>query len=328
MPDPETEKPIATDSNAPPIAGPRAPNAVIKVNDLSKRYGKLEAVRGISFEVHRGEIFGIVGPNGAGKTTTVEIVEGLRTFNSGTVSVLGLHPQKDANKLKQRIGIQLQESILPDRIKVREALNLFSALYDRSAPWDTLVEQLGLNEKLNAYYDSLSGGQKQRLSIAMALLNDPEIVFFDELTTGLDPQARRAIWELVREVRDMGKTVILVTHFMEEAERLCDRVAIIDNGKLIALDAPRQLIQNLKAGFHLHFHCPEQRWQDKLQEMPSVARAIWEEGQYILEVQTLRGVGDIIHFITDQGVEYTDFTITQPNLEDVFIALTGRTIRD
>ena len=187
---------------------------------------------------------------------------------------------------------------------------------------------MGLSEKLNAYYDNLSGGQKQRLSIAMSLLNDPEIVFFDELTTGLDPQARRAIWDLVEDVRNMGKTVILVTHFMEEAERLCDRLAIIDHGKLIALDAPRQLIRNLEAGFHLHFHCPDLKWLDVLQDMSFISRAIWEEGEYILEVHTLRGVGDIIHFITDNEVEFTDFTITQPNLEDVFIALTGRTIRD
>lgn len=301
---------------------------VIDVRNLYKRYGKLEAVRGISFSVNQGEIFGIVGPNGAGKTTTVEIIEGLRDYNSGEVSILGLHPQKNANRLKQRIGMQLQESVLPDRIKVREALSLFAALYDRSTHWMPLVEQLGLTEKLNSYYDNLSGGQKQRLSIAMALVNDPEVVFFDELTTGLDPQARRTIWDLVKEVRNMGKTVILVTHFMEEAERLCDRVAIIDEGRLIGLDAPRQLISKVKAGFHLHFHCLDKRWLESFDQMAFVSQAIWVDHQYTLEVNTLEGVGKIIRFITEHEVEYTDFTIKQPNLEDVFIELTGRTIRD
>lgn len=302
--------------------------AVIEVRQLHKQYGDFEAVRGIDFTVYQGEIFGIVGPNGAGKTTTVECLEGLRPISSGTVSILGLHPTRDAKQLKQRIGIQLQESILPDRIKVKEALSLFAALYERSLPYDKLVDQLGLRDKMNDYYDSLSGGQKQRLSIAMALVNDPELVFFDELTTGLDPQARRTIWDLVEQVRDMGKTVILVTHFMEEAERLCDRVAIIDAGKVIALDAPKQLIRDLQAHFHVHFSCAQTELAPELEKIAGVHTIIRDKDLYRLEVSDIRAVAAIISYLSDQDISFYDFAIQQPNLEDVFIELTGRTLRD
>lgn len=301
---------------------------VIEVKGLRKKYGNFEAVRGIDFTVHRGEIFGIVGPNGAGKTTTVECLEGLRDISSGEVNILGLHPTRDAKNLKQRIGIQLQESILPDRIKVKEALSLFAALYDRSLPYEELVDQLGLREKMDSYYDSLSGGQKQRLSIAMALVNDPEVVFFDELTTGLDPQARRTIWELVEQVRDMGKTVILVTHFMEEAERLCDRVAIIDQGKVIALDAPKQLIRDLQAHYHVQFTSPEAALAHELENIDSVAEVVQEKDQYRMEVSDIKAVAAIITHLSEKEIPFYDFAIQQPNLEDVFIELTGRTIRD
>jgi ABC-2 type transport system ATP-binding protein len=301
---------------------------VIEVSNLHKSYGKTEAVRGISFDVQEGEIFGIVGPNGAGKTTTVECVEGLRDGWTGDVRVLGLHPKRDARQLKQRIGIQLQESILPDRIKVREALELFAALYKRKGPWQPVVEQLGLAEKMEAYYDSLSGGQKQRLSIAMALVNDPELVFFDELTTGLDPQARRNIWDMVEQVRQMGKTVVLVTHFMEEAERLCDRVAIIDHGRMIACDSPRHLIRNLHGTYHVRFTAAEDGIRSLLEAIPDVVSVSLEAEQYALEVQDIRAVAGIITLLTDKGLPFFDFTIQQPNLEDVFLELTGRTIRN
>lgn len=303
-------------------------NKVIEVKGLRKHYGKLEAVKGISFEVNEGEIFGIVGPNGAGKTTTVECMEGLRLPNEGTISILGLDPQNDANKLKNKIGIQLQEGRLPDRIKSSEALSLFAALYEKSIDWKKLVEQLGLSGKMNAYYDNLSGGQKQRLSIAMALVNDPEIVFFDELTTGLDPQARRTIWDLVEEVRKMGKTVILVTHFMEEAERLCDRVAIIDNGELIALDSPKKLIRNLQANYHVNFTCSESGLDNHLNAIEFVESCTHDSEHYSIEVSKIKAVADIINWLSGQDISFYDFTILQPNLEDVFLELTGRTIRD
>ncbi|MCD5397929.1 ABC transporter ATP-binding protein, partial [candidate division NPL-UPA2 bacterium] len=216
---------------------------VIVVKNFLKSYGDLRAVDGISFEVYENEVFGIIGPNGAGKTTTVECLEGLRIPSGGFIRVLGLDPKADGYKLRQLIGIQLQEGKFPDRIKVREALELFAGLYSRSLPAGPLLEKVGLLDKADSYFDNLSGGQKQRLSIALALINDPRVVFFDELTTGLDPQARRAMWEMVSNTRAGGKTVILVTHFMEEAERLCDRVAIVDRGRIVALDTPANLIR-------------------------------------------------------------------------------------
>jgi len=219
--------------------------AAIVVKDLIKRYGDLTAVDGVSFEVYENEIFGIVGPNGAGKTTMVECLEGLKFPFEGFVRILNLDPKADGYKLKQRIGIQLQEGNFPDKIKVREVLELFASFYTNSLPVESLLEKVGLLDKVDNYFENLSGGQKQRLSIALALVNDPQVVFFDELTTGLDPHARRAMWEMVSSIRETGKTVILVTHFMEEAEQLCDRVAIVDHGKIVALDTPTNLIRGI-----------------------------------------------------------------------------------
>lgn len=218
---------------------------VIVVEDLINRYGNLTAVKGISFEVYENEIFGIVGPNGAGKTSTVECTMGIRHPSSGKIEVLGLDPTKNSIELRRLIGIQLQEGELPYNIKVREALQLFARLYPRPQPVDLLLTQMGIAQKANDYYSQLSGGQKQRLAIALALVSDPQIVVFDELTTGLDPQARRTMWEMVRKIHAMGKTVILITHFMEEAEKLCNRVAFIDNGTIVALDSPANLIQSI-----------------------------------------------------------------------------------
>src|SRR4026209_1728980 len=221
---------------------------VIHVSNIRKTYGQTVAVDDVSFDVQQGEIFGLIGPNGAGKTTTMECVEGLRTPDRGVVSVLGLNPTRDVYSLQQRIGVQLQQAQLQKRIKVREAVAFWASLYRKPANGDLLIEQLGLIDKRNAWFMTLSGGQKQRLFIALALINDPELVFLDELTTGLDPQARRAIWELVRSIRARGKTVFLTTHLMEEAERLCDRVAIIDHGRIIDIATPEELIRR---------HCPE-----------------------------------------------------------------------
>jgi ABC-2 type transport system ATP-binding protein len=303
-------------------------SSVLEVTGLRKSYKSVRAVADISFSVEEGEVFGIVGPNGAGKTTTVECIEGLREPDGGLVSVLGLHPRRQSSRLKQLVGIQLQESRLPDRIRVWEALSLFGSFYEKAVPWRFLVQDLGLAEKANSYYDHLSGGQKQRLSIAMALVNDPRLVFFDELTTGLDPQSRRTIWDLVRSVRERGKTIVLVTHFMEEAQRLCDRVAIIDYGKLIALDTPRNLIKSLGSAATIRFSATETELLEALDGIPAVMKVEIREGTCSLQANDLNAVGDIIKLIAARGLSFHDFTIEQPNLEDVFLALTGRGIRD
>jgi ABC-2 type transport system ATP-binding protein len=222
-------------------------DTIVQVEKLRKTSGATVAVDEVSFEVNEGEIFGMVGPNGAGKTTTIECLEGLRKPDAGSVRVLGVDPQRDGQTLRLRTGMQLQQSNLPDRMKVWEALDLYSSFYPKAADWNVLLSQLGLEEKRNTVFAKLSGGQKQRLFVALALLPDPQLVFLDELTTGLDPQARHAIWDLVRDVRAKGKTVLLTTHYMEEAERLCDRVAILDHGRIVALDTPAALIRSLGA---------------------------------------------------------------------------------
>ena len=216
---------------------------IIEVEDLHKRYGDVVAVDEVSFSVHEGEIFGIIGPNGAGKTTTVESVIGLRKPDRGRISVLGMDPIRERTALAERIGVQLQQAALAERIKVWEALDLFSSFYRRTVPWQPLLQQWGLADKRNAMFGNLSGGQRQRLFIALALVNDPQVVILDELTSGLDPQARRATWELVRTIREQGKTVLVITHFMDEAQLLCDRVAIIDHGRILALDPPERLVR-------------------------------------------------------------------------------------
>src|SRR5579872_6104488 len=226
---------------------PPTPGPVIRVSGIRKIYGATVAVSEVSFDVGEGEIFGLIGPNGAGKTTTMECVEGLRRPDRGAISILGLDPFRDVYQLQNRIGVQLQQAQLQKRIKVWEAVDLWASLYSKSVDGDQLLEQLGLASKRNAWFMTLSGGQKQRLFIALALINDPEVVFLDELTTGLDPQSRRAIWDLVRGIRDRGKTVLLTTHLMEEAERLCDRVAIVEHGKIIDIGTPGELVRR---------HCP------------------------------------------------------------------------
>src|SRR6476646_6994102 len=231
----------------PPSAGASGRH-VIEVAGLRKLYGSTVAVDDVSFEVFEGEIFGLIGPNGAGKTTTLECVEGVRRADAGRATVLGLDPARDARALQKRIGVQLQQAQLQKRIRVWEAVDLWASLYPRAVDGRALLEQLGLTDKRNASFMSLSGGQKQRLFIALALINDPEVVFLDELTTGLDPQARHAIWDLVNGIRQRGKTVFLTTHLMEEAERLCDRVAVMEHGRIIDIDTPESLVRR---------HCPE-----------------------------------------------------------------------
>ncbi|MEO8623129.1 MAG: ABC transporter ATP-binding protein [bacterium] len=305
------------------------PHPVIKVTGIRKTYGKLVAVDDVSLDVYDGEIFGLIGPNGAGKTTTMECVEGIRTPDRGTISVLGLDPFRDIYRLQERIGVQLQQAQLQKRIKVWEAVHLWASLY-RKQPriGEQLLEQLGLVDKRNAWFMTLSGGQKQRLFIALALINDPEVVFLDELTTGLDPQARRAIWELVRGIRERGKTVFLTTHLMEEAERLCDRVAIIEHGRIIDIGQPEELVRR---------HCPERSVvlvtddaaaAERFERVPHVSAVTQRETRY-----TLRGVGDefvsdVIECLSENRIHVTDFRTVLPTLEDVFLKLTGHSIRD
>ncbi len=301
---------------------------VIHVAGIRKTYGRTVAVDGVSFDVQPGEIFGLIGPNGAGKTTTMECVEGLRTPDRGTISVLGMDPARRVDTLQERIGVQLQEAQLQKRIKVWEAVALWTSLYRKPVDGDRLIEQLGLSDKRNAWFMTLSGGQKQRLFIALALINDPELVFLDELTTGLDPQARRAIWDLVRGIRQRGKTVFLTTHLMEEAERLCDRVAIIDHGHIVDIGSPAELVRR---------HCPERSVivvtgdptaAERFQAIPGVD-SVTSEGLQV----TIRGREDdlvthVIHGLAEHRIRVSDFRTELPTLEDVFLKLTGHTIRD
>lgn len=299
---------------------------VIEVEQLRKVYGQTVAVEDVSFTVQKGEIFGIVGPNGAGKTTTVESIIGLRKPDGGTISVLGLNPQTAPETLSHRIGVQLQQAALPDRMKVWEALDLYAAFYKQTVPWEPLLAQWGLAGKRNSLFGNLSGGQKQRLFISLALLNDPEIVFLDELTTGLDPQARRATWDLVRAIRDQGKTVILITHFMEEIEALADRVAIIDHGRVIALDTPSNLIARLAAETQVHFTTPNGFDPAWLADVAGVT-AVSQHNRRV----TVSGSGPLLaHVATalaQHNIAPADLRLQQADLEDVFLALTGRDIR-
>ncbi|MFW0859216.1 MAG: ABC transporter ATP-binding protein [Dehalococcoidia bacterium] len=302
--------------------------AVIKVEGLYKHYKDVKAVDGISFEVFEGEIFGIVGPNGAGKTTAVECIEGLRVPDKGIIKVLGLDPQRDGKKLRERVGIQLQEGRLPDIIKVWEALELFASFYSRPKPWQPILEELGLSEKTGAYFETLSGGQKQRLYIAISLVSDPEIVYLDELTTGLDPQARRAMWGLVQSIRHKGKTVVLITHFMEEAERLCDRVAIVDKGNIIALDTPANLARGLDTGFQILFSVAETSIKMELEKASSVIRIEQDREQFVVHGRDNRAIIEVVNILTQNNIRFSDFSVKQSNLEDVFLSLTGERMRD
>ena len=301
--------------------------AAIRVEGLSKSYGSTLAVDEVSFEVGRGEIFGIVGPNGAGKTTTVECVTGMRKPDRGTIEVAGLNPNRQGTDLRRRIGIQLQQAALPERLKVREALDMYASFYDKPADWRAIMEQWGLADKQNTRFEDLSGGQQQRLFVALALLNDPEVVFLDEITTGLDPQARHASWDLIRGIHDAGKTVVLVTHFMDEAERLCDRVAIVDGGKIIALDTPEVLVRNLDAETTISFTVPEGFDTESLRGIQEIRAVEREEDRVVV-----RGSGSllvrVVVALDRRGITPTDLNTESANLEDVFLALTGRTLRD
>ncbi len=300
----------------------------IQVEGLQKRYGETVAVDGLSFTVAQGEIFGLLGPNGAGKTTTVECLEGLRPRSAGTVRVLGMDPQREGRRLREILGIQLQESALPDRLRVAEACELFAAFYPSREDWSALLEEVGLASKRRTEFAKLSGGQKQRLFVVLALLNRPRLVFLDELTTGLDPQGRRAMWDLVRRIRDRGTTVVLTTHYMEEAEILCDRVAILDRGRLLALDSPTNLIRSLDRGRRLTLTLAGPFQPDMLAQLPGVREVQVDGPTVTLQGEGARLVSRVVTTLEEQGVEVLDLRTHQPNLEDVFLALTGRRLRE
>jgi ABC-2 type transport system ATP-binding protein len=297
--------------------------AVIEVQQLHKTYGETVAVEDVSFTVEAGEIFGILGPNGAGKTTTVECIEGLRTPDGGQIRVLGLDPRRDRAELTQRLGVQLQDSQLPERLQVGEALELYSSFYRNPADWRALMEMLGLEAKRKTSFGKLSGGQQQRLSIALALVGSPQIAVLDELTTGLDPQARRDTWELIEQVRARGVTIVLVTHFMEEAERLCDRVALIDAGRVVVVDTPAGLAERAEGGQRIQFR-PSVPFDDALlTELPDVTDVI-RRGDVVVVTGNDNALNAVTSVLARHQIVARQLRVEQASLEDAFIALTGK----
>jgi ABC-2 type transport system ATP-binding protein len=304
-------------------------NSILQVENLYKRYGDVEAVRGVSFNVEEGEVFGLLGPNGAGKTSTVEILEGLRTPDSGRVSVCGLDPQKNPQELKHEIGAALQATSLPDKLRVMEALRLFSSFYHRKRSPEELLKRFGLEEKRNTFYSQLSGGQKQRLALAMALINDPKVLFFDEPTSGLDPQVRREIYDIIAELRSEKKTIVMTTHYIEEAERLCDRVAIVDHGQVIALGTPRELKERSGDKTRLEVRLARPEPQEVLKNLDGVSECRMLGESYVLQCQRPpQAIVSLVKHLEAQSNELVSLEIATPSLEDVFIELTGRRLRD
>lgn len=304
-------------------------NPVLQVENLVKRYGDLEAVRGISFSVDEGEVFGLLGPNGAGKTSTIEIMEGLRVPDGGRVSVCGFDPQKNSTELKHEIGAALQSTSLPDKIRVMEALRLFASFYGRGRKVEELLQRFGLEEKRNAFYSQLSGGQKQRLALAMALVNDPKVLFFDEPTAGLDPQVRREIYDIIEELKREKKTIVLTTHYIEEAERLCDRVGIVDHGKLIALGTPRELKERSANTTRVEVRLVKPVDVFELKALDGVIDARELDGAYVLHCpRTAPAIVSLVKYLEAHANELASLEIATPSLEDVFIELTGRRLRD
>ncbi|HSK90064.1 MAG TPA: ABC transporter ATP-binding protein [Euzebyales bacterium] len=297
--------------------------SIVEVTDLIKRYGKRNVVDGVSLSVEEGEIFAILGPNGAGKTTTVEIIEGLRAADGGNVTVMGLDPRRDRRELRLVLGAQLQASRLPDKLRVGEALELYRSFYPHPADTDDLLERLGLTEQRGTAFQALSGGQQQRVSIALALIGNPRVAVLDELTTGLDPQARRATWDLIEQVRDSGVTILLVTHFMDEAERLSDRLAILDRGRIVAIDTPSGLVASVDAQQRIHFRPSEALDDALLAGLPSVTSVARRGGEVLVT-----GTGDVLHEVTSvlarNRIIAHDLRIERTSLDDAFVSLTGR----
>lgn len=304
--------------------------SAIKVSDLHKSYGDIRAVDGISFEVKEGEIFGLLGPNGAGKTTTIEIMEGYRKPDGGSVSVLGFDPIKDGYEIKEQIGIMLQSTVLYPELRVGEVLKLFASYYRRSVDTNALIEIIGLKDKKNAYVKELSGGQKRKLAFILTLINDPKLMFLDEPTEGLDPQTRRVVWEIIRKAPDDGKTVFVTTHYIEEAQNLCDRVAIIDHGKIIALDTPKRLMASLEVEQKIEFVTDSAISVDQLKKIKDVSKAVkTREGEFVIYTKkTQTTLKELMVLAEKESYEFRDLKVIGATLEDVFIKLTGRRIRE
>jgi ABC-2 type transport system ATP-binding protein len=304
---------------------------VIEVENLVKNYGTVKAVNDISFQVNSGETFGMLGPNGAGKTTTVEIIEGLRTADSGQVSVLGMDVARVPTRIKQRIGIQLQAPSLLPLLSVQEILDLFGGFYERSLPVNDVLEMLALQDSRKVLVKNLSGGQQQRLSVAMALINDPDIAFLDEPTTGLDPQARRSLWSVIGDMRSKSKTIFLTTHYMEEAERLCDRVAVIDYGKIIALGSPRELINEHFKESAIQFELEPPPPEVILKSFPGATQVMVSGNEVIVYSDNIPiTMSAILKYAekTEVTEKLKDLYVREATLEDVFLKLTGRKIRE
>jgi ABC-2 type transport system ATP-binding protein len=295
---------------------------IIEVQDVRKRYGKTEALRGVSLTVQEGEIFGILGPNGAGKTTLVECIAGLRHPDGGRLSVAGLDPLRDRDRLRQLVGVQLQESALPDKLRVSEAVDLYASFYPHPADGERLLETLGLGAKRDTPYAELSGGQKQRLSVALALIGQPRVAVLDELTTGLDPQARREVWSLIEDIRTGGVTVVLVTHFLEEAERLCDRIAVIDDGRVVALDTPAALASKQAGEQRIRFRPSIALREGHLSSLRGV-RSVERRGDQIIVTGTGDLLGSVIAALAREHIVAEELRVDQASLEDAFVSLTS-----
>jgi ABC-2 type transport system ATP-binding protein len=304
-------------------------SSVVSVEALEKRYGDVHALRGVSFEIKKGEVFGLLGPNGAGKTTAIEILEGLRQADSGRVRVCGMDPAREGARLKQRIGAQLQATMLSDKIRVGEALSLFRSFYSRTVSTEMLLGRFGLSEKRDAFFEHLSGGQRQRLALALALVNDPELVLLDEPTVGLDASVRRDIYALIEQFRSEGRTVLLTTHYIEEAERLCDHVAIVDQGRVVALGTPRELVQGSGQGSRLEVRLAHPAPASELKQLEGVLDCRELNGSYVLHAHPpAKAIVALIRFLETRENTLLDLHIAQPSLEDVFVEMTGRRLSD
>jgi len=306
-----------------------AGEVAVRVVDVHKHYGPVLAVDGVSFEVARGEVFGLLGPNGAGKTTTVEMLEGLRPPDSGLLEVLGIDVAQNPDALKQRVGVTLQTAELYPKLTIVEVLDLFRSFYKRSLPTEQLIGFLDLGERRNAQTRQLSGGQRQRLAVALALVNDPDVIFLDEPTTGLDPAARRSLWDLVQKLQAQGKTILLTTHYMEEAEVLCDRLAIMDHGKILALGTVNELVANRFKDRSVRFDEIAAVTDEQLTGLPGVQRVKHDDGVTVLYTQDVPAtIGGVLALTEALGVEPGNLGIRRPTLEDLFLDLTGRALRD
>jgi ABC-2 type transport system ATP-binding protein len=304
-------------------------NTIIEVNNLEKKYGDVKAVDGVSFGVAQGEVFGILGPNGAGKTTTIEMIEGLRKPNAGSIKVCDIDALKEPRRIKELIGVQLQATSLYDNIRVKEAIDLFGSYYKKSIPSEQILEEVSLTEKKNSQVSKLSGGQKQRLSVGLALVNDPEVIFLDEPTTGLDPQARHNLWSIVEKLRDRGKTIVITTHYMEEAEQLCHRLAIIDRGKIIAMDTPDNLINKAELATSIDF--TTSRDLDGLaKNIPGICKVNnGSARKYSVQTKAVSMIlKDLTNLCYDNHIELENISVRQATLEDVFLSMTGRKLRE